>query len=96
MWGQKLMARRTVTPRSGSCCIDSQPGAGANCTSDGRKAESVGHTTRAAHSWYALHTIAAEAPNAAAVAATVTGPILADSGRSTTPPRRLMSRTGES
>jgi len=32
----------------GSCCIDSQPGAGANCTSDGRKAEGVGHTARAA------------------------------------------------
>jgi hypothetical protein len=30
-----------------SCCIDSQPGASANCTADGPKAEGVRHTARA-------------------------------------------------
>jgi hypothetical protein len=32
----------------GSCRIDSQPSASANCTADGRKAEGVRHTARAA------------------------------------------------
>ena len=32
----------------GSCGIDSQPGASANCTADGREAEGVRHTARAA------------------------------------------------